>query len=576
MDNSRGSLSRRVFFGLLLVALLSLGLILGVSSVNQIQLKTTLNESMEESKDTTVEMSSEATREQAVDNLRASAVASADLCDDLFVQFKRSVETLAIAAEELYAHESDYGLVDVARPDASNTGELTVQLLYSSKVDEDSEEIIKETGLLGNMQGTLLAVHKGFEPIVADCVATESGIMMMADLISDTKFDENGDYLPYEADTRPWYIGVKETGETYFTKLSRDAHTEKIGIMCGSPIKKDGRIVAVCEAGMYLDKLEEAVIKAATGQLNGTKICIIDQFGQLVVSTAEDGIFAVDFENVVDLRETTSEEMAEFLRDAVSGGSRVCDLEVDGEKCYVVSAPLETVGWTYIMTVPENVVLKSTRELSKQLEEVNDRAGEAAADIVRKSFILTMVAAVLVIILAVLISKIVSAKLVDPIKKLTKEVKKIEGDNLDFSLNLNTGDEIQTLAESFGAMTQRMRKYIDEVKTVTAEKERIGAELGVATRIQADMLPRIFPPYPEREDVDLYAMMDPAKEVGGDFYDFFLLDDDHLVLVMADVSGKGVPAALFMVIAKTLIIQQIQNLEISMYSVLIQTENALM
>ena len=85
------------------------------------------------------------------------------------------------------------------------------------------------------------------------------------------------------------------------------------------------------------------------------------------------------------------------------------------------------------------------------------------------------------------------------------------------------------------------------------EKERISAELNVATQIQADMLPRIFPAFPERKEFDIYASMTPAKEVGGDFYDFFLIDEDHLGLVMADVSGKGVPAALFMVIAKTLI-----------------------
>ncbi|MBR0167475.1 MAG: PP2C family protein-serine/threonine phosphatase, partial [Synergistaceae bacterium] len=95
--------------------------------------------------------------------------------------------------------------------------------------------------------------------------------------------------------------------------------------------------------------------------------------------------------------------------------------------------------------------------------------------------------------------------------------------------------------------------YVKNLAAVTAEKERIGAELNVATQIQADMLPRIFPPFPERKEFDIYATMTPAKEVGGDFYDFFLIDDDHLALVMADVSGKGVPAALFMVIAKTLI-----------------------
>ena len=92
-----------------------------------------------------------------------------------------------------------------------------------------------------------------------------------------------------------------------------------------------------------------------------------------------------------------------------------------------------------------------------------------------------------------------------------------------------------------------------DLKTVTAEKERIGAELDIATHIQASMLPCIFPAFPDREEFDVFASMTPAKEVGGDFYDFFMVDDTHLAIVMADVSGKGVPAALFMVIGKTLL-----------------------
>ena len=102
-------------------------------------------------------------------------------------------------------------------------------------------------------------------------------------------------------------------------------------------------------------------------------------------------------------------------------------------------------------------------------------------------------------------------------------------------------------------MEKDIDEYIDNITNITAEKERIGAELGVATQIQADMLPRIFPSFPDKTEFELYASMNPAKEVGGDFYDFFLIDETHLGLVVADVSGKGVPAALFMVIAKTLI-----------------------
>lgn len=127
--------------------------------------------------------------------------------------------------------------------------------------------------------------------------------------------------------------------------------------------------------------------------------------------------------------------------------------------------------------------------------------------------------------------------------------------------DIRTGDEVQQLADAFRKMQEDMLAYIRDLMEMTSEKERIGAELNVATQIQADMLPRIFPAFPERGEFDIYATMNPAKEVGGDFYDFFLVDEDHLAVVIADVSGKGVPAALFMVIAKTLIKNHAQNRE---------------
>lgn len=120
-------------------------------------------------------------------------------------------------------------------------------------------------------------------------------------------------------------------------------------------------------------------------------------------------------------------------------------------------------------------------------------------------------------------------------------------------LNIHTGDEVESLCGAIKQMECDINGYIENLTAVTAEKERIGAELDVAKHIQASMLPCIFPAFPDRTELDIYATMTPAKEVGGDFYDFFLVDDDRLAMVMADVSGKGVPAALFMVIAKTLL-----------------------
>ena len=123
----------------------------------------------------------------------------------------------------------------------------------------------------------------------------------------------------------------------------------------------------------------------------------------------------------------------------------------------------------------------------------------------------------------------------------------------EYVSDVRTGDELEALAHSIEEMDRNLKRYIRENTAITAEKERLSTELALAARIQKDMLPREFPPFPERCEFDLYASMDPAKEVGGDFYDFFLIDEDHLGLVIADVSGKGIPAALFMMKAMILL-----------------------
>ena len=113
--------------------------------------------------------------------------------------------------------------------------------------------------------------------------------------------------------------------------------------------------------------------------------------------------------------------------------------------------------------------------------------------------------------------------------------------------------ELRLLAGNVKSMADGVASYMTNLKAATSERERIGTELSLAARIQENMLPNVFPAFPERPEFDIYAVMDPAKEVGGDFYDFFLIDESHLALVIADVSGKGVPAALFMMISKILV-----------------------
>ncbi len=148
-------------------------------------------------------------------------------------------------------------------------------------------------------------------------------------------------------------------------------------------------------------------------------------------------------------------------------------------------------------------------------------------------------------------------------------------DNAHFAkLNIRTGDEIEKLSVVMKAMEADLADYVQNLTRITAEKERISTELSLATKIQAAMMPHIFPPFPGRDEIDIYASMDPAKEVGGDFYDFFLVDEDHLCVVMADVSGKGVPAALFMMASK-IILQSCAMLGQSPAEILTKTNQAI-
>jgi sigma-B regulation protein RsbU (phosphoserine phosphatase) len=158
-----------------------------------------------------------------------------------------------------------------------------------------------------------------------------------------------------------------------------------------------------------------------------------------------------------------------------------------------------------------------------------------------------------ILLLLIYSSGLMAGRLTRPIRQLEGGVREIAAGNLQRKLYLKTGDELETLAESFNQMTEELTASMERLAKTTAQKERIETELSVGTRIQTGLLPAGQNPFPKRKDFDLAAMMKPAREVGGDFYDFYFLDEHHLVITVADVFDKGVPAALFMVIAKTLI-----------------------
>lgn len=155
----------------------------------------------------------------------------------------------------------------------------------------------------------------------------------------------------------------------------------------------------------------------------------------------------------------------------------------------------------------------------------------------------------------VMISLFIKKRIIKPVNDVSSEATRFASEGTKGTLrnDISHYKVFSDLSASINDMETKLTQYIDEITSITAEKERISAELDVAKRIQADMLPSIFPPFPDRNEFDIYASMTPAKEVGGDFYNFFFIDRDHLALVIADVSGKGIPAALFMMVTSIII-----------------------
>ncbi|MCR5404963.1 MAG: SpoIIE family protein phosphatase [Butyrivibrio sp.] len=254
-----------------------------------------------------------------------------------------------------------------------------------------------------------------------------------------------------------------------------------------------------------------------------------------------------------DIRESGNEELNAVVDKALSGAIGFSEISLDGETYCVAYAPMETVHWTQILFVSKSELEKPTETLLSQMDEITERALDQYAEQFRKSIVFTAIIMIFLIANAVVVAFMFSDRLTGPINNMTQKVGEISKDNFVFEMedSFRTGDEIEVLARTFGELSDRTRGYIKEIMEMTAQQERAATELDLAARIQANMLPREFPLFPDRTEFDLFASMDPAKIVGGDFYDAFLIDDDHLGLVMADVSDKGVPAALFMVVSRT-------------------------
>lgn len=289
-------------------------------------------------------------------------------------------------------------------------------------------------------------------------------------------------------------------------------------------------------------ELHRSMEKLATEENGGC--FIFDNNGNIIFSI-DNNSEIVAFKEILDL-ERSEPSIAEAVHRMTAGDSGVMSITVADDVYYFAFAPLPSMGWSFGIFVDSDEVHGPVQEATSSVREATEDFSDVLQQIANDNADKAGIVLFPVLLLVFYTSGYMAARLTRPIKKLFNGVREIAGGNFDKKLEINTGDEIQDLANSFNAMTDELKEYTRNLAKSAAEQERAHTELEVATQIQSDMLPNDFPAFPERKEFDIFALMHPAKNVGGDFYDFYMLDENRLVVTIADVSDKGIPAALFM------------------------------
>ena len=471
--------------------------------------------------------------------------------DRLFRDRALGVQLVADYAEKLLSDPDSVPRAAWQRPDASHDGELFVKALFAEGLEEAA--VADRLGVIANMTDLMVSLCTAYG---TDNIwfSLPEGVTLMADTVPGNWIEADGSFVPYDACSRYWYIQAVEAGKLVFSDVEYDYRTGRMCVTCALPVYgADGDLLGVAGADIFLDDMQEAIQESAKA---GGLLGVVNQSGHLIIAPTENGVFQVmNSAEAIDLRASEHEEIAALVRDAMQGKTDVRLVHINEDAYYAIGVPMETVGWTLLAAYSQADAELPVRQLEEdykaiQLEAVTSYRSKSASG---KTTVWILMAAVLTVMLTGAL--ILSKRIVKPLNTITRRISELSETNLEFRMEdaFKTGDEVEELAESFAQISHKTVEYLDTVKRVTAEKERIGTELALATQIQEGMLPHIVPAFPDRKDFDIIGSMDPAKEVGGDFFDYFLVDDDHLGMVIADVSGKGVPAALMMMASKIIV-----------------------
>lgn len=350
-------------------------------------------------------------------------------------------------------------------------------------------------------------------------VMTESGMCLDG---TETALGNNYADLRKE----DWYKRAKKTGKTYWSGIFKGKVTGKVKVICSMPIYDENGTFKGCVSGdVAVDAFQEMIEEFNEKQI--TSVIFFDSSDELMYAT--NGYEDID-------------QIKKYL-----GKKQIVNM---GDELFSFTT-LEETGWTICLVLNQKTISQTTRKLQTDVEKNAEGITGIVQQSIRKIILIFGISIAVGAVLVVIITNFLAAGFVRPIRQLMSQVREVGSGNLDQVIAVKSKNEIGQLADAFHGMTKELKDYMENLQSMTANQERITAELNVAKQIQINMLPNKFPAFPDRHEFDVYAVVNPVDTGGGNFYDFFMVDKTHFCMVIGDVTGTGISTTLFAVITKT-------------------------
>jgi phosphoserine phosphatase RsbU/P len=492
--------------------------------------------------DQAVQQSGSALETSGRERLLSLAKDQADISNVTFENVEGEMAVMASYAESLMASppsDTDPGYSQAERPPSMYNASV---YLFAPGIAGNTSS--PEFRALHGMDTIFIPVHASDPHLASVYAGSISGITRLypwATAIDPT----------FDARNRSWYSSALSAGTTKWSEPYVDVTGRGLMVTCSRPVRDDKNgWTWVIGSDVTIETINQQIINTQIGtsgyaMLIDGKGNVIARPGVAAGSSQWDETFQTE-----NLFNSENPGIREVAAEITAGDSGIKQVEFEEGDKFVAYAPIKSTNWSVVVVMPVDEITAPARNTGAIIKVATGDAElhiQEQVDRMKQAFL------VLFILLFILIAglTIVFARVItDPLRKLSKGSEEIGHGNLDYKVEVQTGDEFEDLAQSFNTMGSDLKNYIGELKRTTAEKERIAHELEIARDIQQSFLPDSVPDMPGFE---LAAFSLPALEVGGDFYDFIPLPNGCWGLVIADVSGKGVPAALFMALSRTLV-----------------------